>query len=297
MHPVPIPRAAHLLLAALFNPALPAQPVAPATIAQGRITGTQSASVRAWLGIPYATPPVGDLRWRAPRPPASWEGVRAMDRYGAACMQPTGLANLQGLPPMSEDCLTLNIWAPAQPEKAPVMLWIHGGAFVEGSGALAAYAGTELARQGVVVVTINYRLGDFGLFAHPALNHEAVAEPSANFGFMDQVAALRWVKQNIAAFGGDPGNVTIFGESAGGASVNFLMVSPEARGLFHRAIAESGGGQSTLRSAADLDQEGTAKGKEWGAMDAKSLRALPAAAILASPRKRELAAYAPVIDG
>jgi len=233
-------RRARLSFVLLWAGSLIAQPVAPVTIASGRITGKDLGDVQSWLGIPYAAPPVGDLRWQAPRPPASWEGVRAMDHYGSICMQPQRLA--VGQPAgMSEDCLTLNVWAPKRASKAPVMFWIHGGAFVEGSGALAVYAGTSLARQGVVVVTINYRLGDFGFFAHPELSRESAPDPAANFGLMDQIAALRWVQQNIAAFGGDAGSVTIFGESAGGMSVNVLMMSPPARGLFQRAIAESGG--------------------------------------------------------
>ena len=264
---------------------------APVTISPGRITGKDLGEVQAWLGIPYAAPPVGELRWKPPQAPVAWEGVRAMEHYGAICMQGAGRASLQQLP-MSEDCLTLNVWAPKHAEKAAVMVWIHGGGFVEGSGALAAYAGTELARQGVVVVTINYRLGDFGLFALPALG-----DGGGSFALMDQVAALRWVKRNIAAFGGDPGNVTIFGESAGGSSVNFLMLSPEARGLFHKAIAESGGGPSRIETLDDLEGLEAGKTENWGASDAKALRALPASTILSAPRRTGLGAYEPVVDG
>jgi para-nitrobenzyl esterase len=158
-------RTSGFLFPALWTAVLFAQPVAPVTIASGRITGKDLGEVQAWLGIPYAAPPIGDLRWKPPQPPSSWNGVRAMDHYGAVCMQSKVLAAGQ---PMSEDCLTLNVRAPKGAQKAAVMLWIHGGAFVEGSGAMPVYAGTELARQGVVVVTINYRLGDFGFFAHSA---------------------------------------------------------------------------------------------------------------------------------
>jgi para-nitrobenzyl esterase len=268
----------------------------PVTIESGRITGKDLGDVQAWLGIPYAAPPVGNLRWKAPQPPPSWEGVRAMDLYGSVCMQSKLTAALEPTP-MSEDCLTLNVWAPKGAQKAAVMVWIHGGAFLEGSGALALYAGTALARKGVVVVTINYRLGDFGFFAHPDLSKESGAEPVANFGFQDQIAALRWVRRNIAALGGDPQNVTIFGESAGGSSVNYLMISPPARGLFQRAIAESGGGQSNTRNLADLEQEGARRARQWGADGLSAMRAVPAQTILATPRRLALGALGPVVDG
>ena len=289
-------RSARFAAAFFWAASLNAQPAAPVTTASGRITGKDLGDVQSWLGIPYAAPPVGDLRWKAPRPPASWEGVRAMDRYGSICMQPPRLAVGQPTA-MSEDCLTLNVWAPKRASKAPVMFWIHGGAFVEGSGALAVYAGTSLARQGVVVVTINYRLGDFGFFAYPELSRESAPEPAANFGLMDQIAALRWVHKNIAAFGGDPGNVTIFGESAGAMSVNVLMMSPPARGLFQRAIAESGGGRVRILNVADLERSGVRKGQQWGAADLKALRGLSADTIQKGQGPLSLAAYGPVADG
>jgi para-nitrobenzyl esterase len=191
---------------------------------------------------------------------------------------------------MSEDCLTLNIWAPSGAQHAAVMFWIHGGAFIEGSGSNAVYEGTPLARQGVVVVTINYRLGFFGVFAYPEI-------PGANFGIMDQIAALEWVHKNIAAFGGDPGNVTIFGESAGAQSVYDLMVSPPARGLFHKAIAESGPLFGAPRSLAQLEQTDAARAKDWGATDVKSLRAVPADKIVASTNLATYGQCQPVVDG
>lgn len=273
-----------------------AQSVAPITTASGRVTGKDLGDVQEWLGIPYAAPPVGPLRWKTAQPPESWEGVRAMDHYGNACMQPK-LTALAEPTSMSEDCLTLNIWAPKAAHSAAVMVWIHGGAFLQGSGSLAVYAGTELARQGVVVVTINYRLGDFGFFAHPELTREAGAEPATNFGFLDQIAALRWVRQNIASFGGDPRNVTVFGESAGAESVDFLMISPPARGLFQRAIAESGGGEAHTRTLSDLEQEGVEQAKRWGATNPASMRALSAETIQNSPRRLVLGGLGPVIDG
>jgi para-nitrobenzyl esterase len=286
-------RSAPFLAAVFWTAVTFAQPVAPVTLSSGRITGTDLGTVQSWLGIPYAAPPTGALRWKPPQPAASWEGVRAMDHYGAVCMQSRPAAGTTA----SEDCLTLNVWAPKSAQKAAVMLWIHGGAFIEGSGALPFYVGTQLARQGVIVVTINYRLGDFGFFAHPALSKESGAEPATNFGFQDQIAALRWVRQNIAAFGGDPQNVTIFGESAGGSSVNYLMISPPARGLFQKAIAESGGGQSRTQKLAELEAEGTQRAQSWGAADLAAMRALPAETIQKSPRRLALGAVGPVVDG
>jgi para-nitrobenzyl esterase len=288
--------AGRILIAGLWAASLFGQAAAPVTIASGRITGKDLGDELAWLGIPYAAPPVGDLRWKPPQPPARWTDVRATEQYGYSCMQPQ-LPAAAVLPPQSEDCLTLNVWAPKRAQKAAVMFWIHGGAFVEGSGAAAVYAGTELARQGVVVVTINYRLGDFGLFAHPELSKESGKEPAGDFALMDQTAALRWVHENISAFGGDPESVTIFGESAGGSSVNFLMASPPARGLFRRAIAESGGGQRRARTLADLERAGARKAQQWGAADLKALREMPAGEIIKRLGPLTLAEYAPVVDG
>lgn len=261
----------------------------PLTISSGRITGKDLDDVQAWLGIPYAAPPVGKLRWAPPQPPASWQDVRAMDHYGNICMQPKIMA-MREPTPMSEDCLTLNVWAPKESREAAVMVWIHGGAFIEGSGALEVYSGTKLAQKGVVVVTINYRLGNFGFFAHPDLHGET------NFGLRDQIAALHWVQRNIAAFGGDPRNVTIFGESAGGQSVNYLMISPEARGLFEHAIAESGGADSDPESLSDLEKEGVRLASELQAVDLAALRAVPSETIQQAPG-RGAGGRGPVVDG
>jgi para-nitrobenzyl esterase len=213
---------------------------------EGRVSGIVRGGVAVFQGIPYAAPPVGPLRWRPPQPAVPWPGVKIARQAGAICPQAYNAAdNGVGPMPMSEDCLTLNVYVPSQPPPAPlpVMLWIHGGGLVNGSATAALYDGSELARQGVVVVTINYRLGRLGFFAHPALSRERPTEPKANFGLMDQIFALRWVRRNIRAFGGDPLNVTIFGESAGGYAVNLLMISPAARGLFQRAMCESGPGR------------------------------------------------------
>ncbi|RZL32348.1 MAG: carboxylesterase/lipase family protein, partial [Rubrivivax sp.] len=196
-------------------------------------------------GLPYAAPPTGPLRWREPQPVRPWAGVRAAASFGPACPQKPGLS-LEGggdPGPLNEDCLYLNVWAPSAMPAAPatprpVMVWLHGGALIFGAGSLALYDGAALARQGVIVVTVNYRLGALGYFVHPALERAAPGGP-VNFGLLDQIAALRWVQQNIAAFGGDPQQVTVFGQSAGAQSVLALMASPLARGLFHRAIAQS----------------------------------------------------------
>lgn len=208
----------------------------------GAIEGRAEGALEVFKGIPYAQPPVGRLRWTRPRPVADWTGVKAALDFGPACVQPPSPpGSIYGETPaqMSEDCLSLNVWTPKGARKAPVLVWIHGGALVSGSSREPTYDGAVLARQGVVVVSINYRLGVLGWLAHPALSAESAEGVSGNYGLLDQIAALQWVKRNIAAFGGDPANVTIAGQSAGGLSVMFLMASPPARGLFAKAIAES----------------------------------------------------------
>lgn len=210
---------------------------------QGMVTGLADDDVYRWLGIPYAAPPVGSLRWRAPQPPSTWSGERQATAFSAASWQSSEYCQqLGGGDPgrFSEDCLHLNVWSPAQREAPlPVMVWLHGGGFTIGAGGLPPYDGKALARRGAIVVTLNYRLGHLGFFAHPALEGEE-GERLYNFGLMDQIAALRWVQNNIAAFGGDRDNVTLFGESAGTRSVLSLMTSPKAKGLFHKAIVQSG---------------------------------------------------------
>jgi para-nitrobenzyl esterase len=205
--------------------------------------GTLDGSIRTFKGIPYAVPPTGGMRWRPPAPMQPWKGVRDADKFGAACVQPQGKTPSVYSPaeplPVSEDCLTLNIWTPADAKKAPVFFWIHGGALTTGSSREPMYDGKRLAGQGVIVVSINYRLGVLGWLAHPALSAESPQKVSGNYGLLDQMAALAWVKHNIAAFGGDPANVTIAGESAGGLSVMFLLESPLARGTFAKAVAQS----------------------------------------------------------
>jgi para-nitrobenzyl esterase len=252
----------------------------------GKVQGAVAGGVASWKGIPFAAPPVGDLRWRAPQPPAPWSGVREATAYGNDCMQlpfPSDAAPL-GTPP-AEDCLYVNVWRPARARasaRLPVIVWIYGGGFVNGGSSPPTYAGAALAKQGVVLVSFNYRLGRFGFFAHPQLTQRADGEALGNYGYMDQLAALRWVKRNVAAFGGDASNVTIVGESAGGMSVNALLTSPLAQGLFAKAVVLSGGdGTTDDPGLAAVEQAGVnfARAKGIGADDPhalEKLRALPA---------------------
>ncbi|XOV89118.1 MAG: carboxylesterase/lipase family protein [Pseudomonadota bacterium] len=242
------------------------------TTSKGTLVGVIEGDLVSFKGIPYAAPPVGELRWRAPQPVASWNEKRAADDYGPICPQqrPTRL-------PEDEDCLTLNVWAPAETraEKLlPVMVWIHGGSHVNGSGRMD---GSTFARDGVVMVAINYRLGRFGVFGHPELTAaRAGGEPTANFAILDQIAALKWVQREIRAFGGDPGRVTIFGVSAGGSYVNLLMASPLAEGLFHGAIAQSGAnGLSRSRDLKALEAFGQRFEERQEVKGLAGLRALP----------------------
>jgi para-nitrobenzyl esterase len=269
-------------------------------VRSGQLAGRTDGDVASWKAIPYAAPPVGALRWRPPQPIAAWRGVRAADTVGPICEQEYNATdNGVGPLPKSEDCLTLNVWAARSAARAPVMVWIHGGGFVNGSGTAALYDGSALARQGVVVVTLNYRLGRFGFFAHPALAAGPQGEASGNYGLMDIIAALGWVRDNIDRFGGDPGQVTIFGESAGGVAVNDLMVSPRARDLFSKAIVESGLGREGAYTFAQAQAAGQAVTAKAGLQDpsAAQLRALPADAILAWGGVDLMKGEGPMIDG
>lgn len=227
--------------------------------ASGKVRGVSGGNVEIFKGIPYAAPPVGEFRWRPPQPVRSWEGVRDANKFGASCAQGgwgTAPGTIQA--GSSEDCLYLNIWRPAgaaKNSKLPVMVWIHGGAFVGGSGSQRDDEGNQFANQGVILMTFNYRLGRLGHFAFPALSKEHSEEPKGSYAFMDQIAALKWVKQNIAAFGGDPKNVTIFGFSAGGVSVHSLLTIPAAKGLFQKAISHSGGGRDGVLTGRPISQE------------------------------------------
>jgi para-nitrobenzyl esterase len=245
------------------------------------VAGSMS-EVRVYKGIPFAAPPVALLRWRAPQPAPHWEGVRKAEQFGPACL-PNGSANTSPAP--SEDCLYLNVWTAAKSasEKRSVMVWIYGGAFNVGSGAQPDYDGDALAKKGVVVVTFNYRLGAFGFFAHPELTKESDRNASGKYGLMDQLAALQWVQRNIAAFGGDPKKVTIFGESAGSMSVSDLVASPQAKGLFVRAIGESGAWMGLsivpMRTLADAEQAGVKAAEDLNARSLAELRLVPAEAL------------------
>ncbi len=240
----------------------------------GLLSGTSAgtAGVRVFKGIPFAAPPVGELRWRVPQAVAKWTGVRTADKFGDVCVQPKGVGRLNvsvdlpDSPAASEDCLYLNVWtaAPSASARRPVMVWIFGGAYTEGAGSSPHNDGEALARRGVVVVTFNYRLGPFGFFSHPELTKESGRNASGNQAVMDVVAALKWVQANIAAFGGDPRNVTIFGESAGAAIVAGLVGSPRTTGLFHRAISESGAwmglGIAAMRTRQQAEQPAGRRG-------------------------------------
>ena len=248
----------------------------PATIRteSGQVSGSGN-DVISFKGIPFAAPPVGELRWKPPQKPASWSGVRECNAFGDDPVQMPDI-ELRG-PKIGEDCLSLNVWTPLPGAgKLPVMVWIYGGGFVLGSSSLPMYDGEALARKGAVVVSINYRLGIFGFMAHPALTAESPNHASGNYGFLDQVAALKWVRENIAGFGGDPNNVTIFGESAGGVSVASHLLSPLSKGLFHRAI---------LQSPANLRVNYTLANAEKAAVavlgdDLAALRAMPVQELL-----------------
>ena len=228
----------------------------------GKVAGKQEGQIRAFLGIPFAAPPVGPLRWREPMPAAKWSGIRQATKFGPHCMQAPFFEDMIFRDPgPSEDCLTLNIWTPAKDKSAklPVMVWIYGGGYQGGSTSEARQDGAVLATNGVIVVTMNYRLGIFGFFAHPALTAESPNKASGNYGLLDHTAALRWVRENIAAFGGDPSNVTLFGESAGSFAVSTHMASPIDKGLFQKAIGESGGALSSatlgIKPRAEVEQK------------------------------------------
>lgn len=274
---------------------------------RGKVRGQMSADgqVRTFLGIPYAAPPVGMLRWKPPQPPAKWRGVRPATSFGPHCMQPHLYADMifrdSG---GSEDCLTLNVWTPARKKSAnlPVMVWIHGGGLAAGGSSEPRQDGENLARKGVVIVSMNYRLGIFGFFALSQLSAESPVHAAGNYGLMDQTAAFQWVRRNIEKFGGDAANVTIFGESAGSQSVSLQMASPLAQGLFVHAIGESGGAfprpSRRYRSLAKSEEHcETFAQSTFGSNDVAFLRAIPADKLLAAANRSHDADFRPNIDG
>ena len=276
-------------------------------VEQGRLEGTSEEGLTVYRGVPFAAPPIGDLRWRAPQPASHWDGVRPADKFAPECVQaslgprPDG----QQPPTMSEDCLYLNIWTPAKTasDRIPVLVWIYGGGFNAGATSIPTYSGEKLAHRGVVLVSIAYRVGSIGFLAHPALSAESPQHVSGNYGLLDMVAGLKWIQKNIAAFGGDPHKVTIFGESAGGIAVSMLCASPLAKGLFRGAISQSGGSfgpprtggmpGENMRVLSDAERSGEELAKSAGAASIAELRKLPAEKILGATRGLAW----PIIDG
>ena len=265
----------------------------------GRIAGIVQNGIDVFKGIPFAAPPVGRLRWRAPQPVMSWAGVLATTQFKPACMQQGMYPPDAPTEPVSEDCLYLNIWKPAVqgPSSLPVMVWIYGGGLENGSGAVPLYSGNVLAHKGVIVVTFNYRLGVFGFLALPQLTQESHQHSSGDYGLMDQIAALRWVHENISAFGGDPNNVTVFGQSSGSISISALTASPLTKGLFQRAIGESGGLFEPMTLVPELtlvgaEQQGERFQARTGATSLAALRAEPARDLMKIPFSADI-----IIDG
>jgi para-nitrobenzyl esterase len=308
---------ATLLLALSCTAGPPPEP-GPVETEGGLVSGIagRDPSVTVFKGIPYAASPAGEGRWRPPAPAAGWEGIRAAEAFGPSCIQnivperkPWTKEFMTG-GGVSEDCLSLNVWtaAPSRDEKRPVYVYLHGGGFSEGSGAVPVYDGEGLARKGVVVLTVNYRLGVLGFLAHPELTAESPRQASGNYGLLDMVAALEWVKRNIAGFGGDPERVTIAGQSAGGIAVHMLTASPLARGLFQRAIVESGGSSvarsgislRTLRPLAVAEADGASFAEQKGAASVAELRAMgweELTAPLPGAGPRGAFRFFPIVDG
>jgi para-nitrobenzyl esterase len=295
-----------MLLLAAVCAALPGTAAMAANsvkVGGGLVEGTFENGLAVYRGIPFAAPPVGDLRWRAPQLAAKWQGVLRADKFGARCMQ--GGAQT---PDMSEDCLYLNVWSPAKSagDRVPVLVWIYGGGFSGGATSIPTYSGEQLAKRGVVLVSIAYRVGPFGFLAHPGLSAETNNHISGNYGLLDMIAGLQWIQKNIAAFGGDPRRVTIFGESAGGIAVSMLCASPLAKGLFHGAISQSGGsfgpprvggmpGENMVRLA-DAERAGEAYAKSAGASSIEALRKLPADQVMAATKGQRGMSW-PIVDG
>jgi len=278
-------------------------------VEQGRLEGTVEEGLTVYRGVPFAAPPVGNLRWRAPQPAPAWDGVRRADKFAPQCVQAGFGPPPQGEqpPPMSEDCLYLNVWTPAKAasNRIPVLVWIYGGGFNGGATSVPTYSGEKLARKGVVLVSIAYRVGPIGFLAHPGLSAESPQHVSGNYGLLDMIAGLKWIQKNIAAFGGDPNRVTIFGESAGGIAVSMLCASPLAKGLFQGAISESGGSfgparagsmpGENMRVLADAERTGEELARSAGVASIADFRNLPAEKVMAARPQRGMAW--PIIDG
>ncbi len=292
-----------LVLTALAVSAQTGAPAAPrATTANGVLEGTYSSGIKIFRGVPYAKPPVGDLRWREPQPAVNWQGVRKADKFGPRAMQlPIYSDMMFRSEGVSEDCLYLNVWTPAQSAsgKLPVLVYFFGGGFRAGDGSEHRYDGESMARQGIVAVTVNYRLSVFGFFAHPELTKESPHHASGNYGLLDQGAALRWVQQNIQAFGGDPSRVTIAGESAGSFSVNAQMASPLSRNLIAGAIGESGSllGLNEPVLLDTVEKAGVRFAESLGAKSLAKLRALPAQQVLEAAEKPGAIRFPVSLDG
>ena len=276
----------------------------------GLVEGTIADGLTIYKGMPFGAPPVGDLRWRPPQPAAKLSATLEADKFAPACMQGGGPANAKAKqgPPTSEDCLFLNVWTPAKAasDRLPVLVWIYGGGFTGGATSVPVNSGEQLAKKGVVFVSIGYRVGPFGFMAHPGLTAESKNHASGNYGMLDMIAGLQWVQKNIAAFGGNPGKVTIMGESAGGIAVSQLCASPLAKGLFHGAISESGGSFGPNRPVglpgenmvllADAERAGEAYAKTVGAASIEDLRKLPADKVLETARGQQGLGW-PIVDG
>lgn len=285
-----------LLLVTMAAPLAAAALHEPIQVDGGLITGTPTPQwtygMRLYRGIPFAAPPVGDLRWRPPQPVVPWQGVKAADHFSAVCMQlPTdtaGNAWREGLVPIGEDCLYVNVWTPAQSADArlPVMVFIHGGGNTRGAASENQYNGAYLAKKGVVFVSFNYRMNVFGFMAHPDLTRESEHHSSGNYALLDQIAALQWIQRNIAKFGGDPNTVMIFGHSAGASSVSSLMASPLVKGLFHRVLTQSGVNLSKGTPLADAEKNGVRFAESLGAHSIVELRSKPADEILKASRQQ-----------
>jgi len=274
----------------------------------GPVSGIKKGEVSIFKGIPFAAPPVGDLRWKAPQPVTTWTEVRKCETFSASPMQGKPVSFMMWTEefiappePLSEDCLYLNVWTSAKTahEKLPVFVWIYGGGFVSGSAACAIYDGEEFARRGIVFVSINYRVGAFGFLAHPELTKESGGQASGNYAFLDQLAALQWIQKNITAFGGDPNNVTIAGQSAGSFSINALVASPLGKGLFHKAIAQSGGllGTSRARRLKDAEKSGVNFVEKAKAVSINKLRSASAEEIQQFASTMPWGSFSPVLDG